>query len=674
LLTESITILKGIGDKTAEDLAMMDIHTIEDLLFYLPYRYDVREIKPLAELEHNAQVTIVGEIDAPPQVLYGRKQRTVFNVKIEGAIVRVVMFFRIHASEQRLQRGTVITLTGKWDAHRLQITANSFKLGIPKSKVEIESLYTVKGNVTMGRLRSFIKQALKRYSDQIIEILPESYLHTYKLPLRGKSVEILHFPANEYTLKHARRRFIYEEFLIYQLKMHVYKAKRRTRRKGSPILIDDKQMKDFINQLPFSLTDSQSRSLKEIVTDIKSENQMYRLLQGDVGSGKTAVATISLYGVAQAGFQGALMVPTEILAEQHYESLQEMLGSNVKVALLTSSIKGKERKRILTELKDHSIDIMIGTHSLIQDEVLFNQLGLVIIDEQHRFGVEQRRLLLNKGEQPDVLHMTATPIPRTLAITAFGDLDISTIDELPSGRKEVLTYVIKEQLLDRLLHFIEQKVNEGDQVYFVSPLIEESEAFDYENAIDLYNKLVQFYPESIKIGLLHGRLKNDEKEAILKQFVENEIQILVSTTVIEVGVNVPNATVMVIYDAERFGLSQLHQLRGRVGRGDKQSYCILIAEPKGDVGKERMRIIAETNDGFALAEADLKLRGPGDFFGKKQSGLPEFKVGDPIEDFRALEVARRDAIDIIAENKLNNDNAYRYLKEIIQNSSLEQFD
>src|SRR5699024_6027502 len=270
--------------------------------------------------------------------------------------------------------------------------------------------------------------------------------------------------------------------------------------------------------------------------------------------------------------------------------------------------------------------------------------------------------------------MTATPIPRTLAITAFGDLDISTIDELPSGRKEDLTYVIKEQLLDRLLHFIEQKVNEGDQVYFVSPLIEESEAFDYENEIDLYNKLVQCYTESIKIGLLHGRLKNDEKEAIMKQFVENEIQILVSTTVIEVGVNVPNATVMVIYDAERFGLSQLHQLRGRVGRGDKQSYCILIAEPKGDVGKERMRIIAETNDGFALAEADLKLRGPGDFFGKKQSGLPEFKVGDPIEDFRALEVARRDAIDIIAENKLNNDNAYRYLNEIIQNSSLEQFD
>lgn len=673
MLAEPVTKIKGIGKKTAEDLALMDVHTVEDLLFYLPYRHDIREIKPLAELEHDAQVTIVGEIYSPPHVVHGRKTRTLFNVIVEGATVRVVLFFPVY-STKGMQQGATITLSGKWDAHRLQITANTFKLGTPKSTVEIESLYSVKGSITMNRMRTFIKSALDQYSKQIVEILPTHYLQDYKLPSRSKSIEIFHNPPNEYSLKHARRRFIYEEFLLYQLKMHLYKAKRETRRKGSPISIDKNIVEAFTQSLPFTLTNSQQRTLDEILADIESDKQMYRLLQGDVGSGKTAVATISLYAVAKAGYQGALMVPTEILAEQHAESLQEMLGDDVTIALLTSSIKGKERQRILDNLRTQTIDIIIGTHSLIQEEVEFAYLGLVIIDEQHRFGVEQRRLLLEKGEQPDVLHMTATPIPRTLAITAFGDLDISTIDELPSGRKEVLTYVIQEQLLERLLRFIEKKVSEGEQVYFVSPLIEESEAFDYENAIDLYNKLVEFYPDTVKIGLLHGRLKNDEKDAIMKEFVANKIHILVSTTVIEVGVNVPNATVMVIYDAERFGLSQLHQLRGRVGRGEKQSYCILIADPKGDVGKERMRIIAETNDGFALAEADLKLRGPGDFFGKKQSGLPEFKVADPVEDFRALEVARRDAVDIITKGKLTNDEEYRMLREIVESGSLAQFD
>lgn len=673
LLTGSVTNIKGVGKKTAEDLALMDITTIEDLLFYLPYRHDVRELKPLRELEHDTQVTIVGDVYSLPQIVYSKKPRTVFNVNVEGVTVRVVMFFRLYSTE-RLQRGTTITLTGKWNAHRLQITANSFKVGVPKQKVEIDSLYTVKGNITMNRLRSFIKQALIHYHKEVEEMLPDTFLQSYKLPTRNEALQTLHFPENEYKLKHARRRFIYEELLLYQLKMHIYKEKRKTRRIGRSIAIDDKKIEQFIDTLPYILTNSQRQSLSEILTDIKSPNQMYRLLQGDVGSGKTAVATISLYGMAQAGFQGALMVPTEILAEQHYESLREMLGTEVTIALLTSSIKGKERQRIIESLNKHEIDIIIGTHSLIQDEVIFARLGLVIIDEQHRFGVEQRRLLLEKGKQPDVLHMTATPIPRTLAITAFGDLDISTINELPSGRKEVLTYVIQEDLLERLLRFIEKKVTNGEQVYFVSPLIEESEAFDYENAIDLYERLVHYYPPSIKIGLLHGQLKNDEKEAIMKEFVDNEINILVSTTVIEVGVNVPNATVMVIYDAERFGLSQLHQLRGRVGRGDKQSYCILIAEPKGEIGKERMRIIAETNDGFALAEADLKLRGPGDFFGKKQSGLPEFKVADPIEDFRALEVARTDAINIIAEHKLEQDPSYEKLNQMIQRNSLEQFD
>src|SRR5699024_7599164 len=367
-----------------------------------------------------------------------------------------------------------------------------------------------------------------------------------------------------------------------------------------------------------------------------------------------------------AGYQGALMVPTEILAEQHYQSIVELLQGHATVTLLTSSIKGKKRREILTEIEDNDVDIVIGTHSLIQEEVVFNRLGMIIIDEQHRFGVEQRRTLREKGLQPDVLFMTATPIPRTLAITAFGDMDVSIINELPAGRKEIETYWVKENLLDRVLTFIQKKVAAGEQAYIVSPLIEESEAMDYQNAVDLYEQLQNYYPANIKIGLLHGRLKNDEKEAIMKQFVDNDVQILVATTVIEVGVNVPNATVMVIYDADRFGLSQLHQLRGRVGRGDKQSYCILIADPKGEVGKQRMAIMTETNDGFRLSEEDLKLRGPGDFFGKKQSGVPEFKVADIVHDYRALEVARTDAQEIITKKSLLTDPLYDNLRKLVE--------
>src|SRR5690625_4833072 len=407
---------------------------------------------------------------------------------------------------------------------------------------------------------------------------------------------------------------------------------------------------------------------------MKSPYQMNRLLQGDVGSGKTAVAAICLYAAVTAGKQGAFMVPTEILAEQHYHSLKALFKGFANIVLLTGSITGNQRKEILAAISNEEADIVIGTHALIQDNVDFSNLGFVIVDEQHRFGVRQRRALRQKGLHPDVLFMTATPIPRTLAITSFGDMDISVIDEMPEGRKDIKTYWVKANTFQRVLRFIEKRIQKGEQAYIISPLIEESDQLDIQNAVNLYTELKQFYNDDIKIGLLHGRLRAEEKENVMKQFADNNIHILVSTTVVEVGVNVPNATVMVIYDVERFGLAQLHQLRGRVGRGDKQSYCILIADPKTDVGKERMRIIAETTDGFALAEADLKLRGPGDFFGKKQSGLPEFKVADPIEDFRALEVARRDAIDIITKGKLKNDPVYQCLKEQIEQSSMKQID
>ncbi len=667
LLNESVKNVKGIGGKFAEDLNLMNVYTIEDLLHYLPYKYDVLEVLPLSELIHEDKVTIVGRILYEPSLtFYGRKKsRLVLTVDVENVAIKAVMFNRAFAKKQ-LNAGDTVTLTGKWDAHRLQITVSNYRKGAQEDSTEIQPMYSVKGDITNYRLKKVISQALEDYGDQITEILPESYLTAYKLPSRKDAVEMLHFPQNRVQLKHARRRYIYEEFLLFQLKMQLLRKKHREATEGNAQKYDEEKVNSFIERFPFKLTNAQNSSLEEILLDMRSSYRMNRLLQGDVGSGKTAVAAICLYASLTAGKQGALMVPTEILAEQHYQSLQELFGELANVRLLTGSVKTKERREILTGLEAGDVDLIIGTHALIQDDVLFQDLGLVIVDEQHRFGVEQRRTLRDKGLHPDVLFMTATPIPRTLAITAFGDMDVSQINEMPAGRKEVETLWVKENMFERILNFIIKHVESGEQAYLISPLIEESDKLDIQNAVDLYHQLVEFFPPEIKVGLMHGRLPADEKDAVMKEYAENKIQVLVSTTVVEVGVNVPNATIMVIYDAERFGLAQLHQLRGRVGRGDKQSYCILIAEPKNDVGKERMSIMTETNNGFELAERDLQLRGPGDFFGRKQSGIPEFKVADMVHDYRALETARNDATYIVNQELLETDCEYRKLRDLLE--------
>ncbi|MCG5103527.1 ATP-dependent DNA helicase RecG [Oceanobacillus alkalisoli] len=667
MLNESVKNVKGIGEKFAEDLNLMNVYTVEDLLHYLPYKYDVLEILPLSELIHEDKVTIVGRILYEPSLnFYGRKKsRLVLTVDVENVAIKAVMFNRAFAKKQ-LNAGDIVTLTGKWDAHRLQITVSNYRKGAQEDSTEIQPMYSVKGDVTNYRLKKVISQALKDYGDQITEILPVSYLTDYKLPARKDAVEMLHFPQNRVQLKHSRRRYIYEEFLLFQLKMQLLRKQHREATEGNAQEYDVEKVDSFIERFPFKLTNAQNASLEEILLDMRSSYRMNRLLQGDVGSGKTAVAAICLYASLTAGKQGALMVPTEILAEQHYQSLQELFGELANVRLLTGSVKAKERREIVAGLEAGEIDLIIGTHALIQDDVLFHDLGLVIVDEQHRFGVEQRRTLRDKGLHPDVLFMTATPIPRTLAITAFGDMDVSQINEMPAGRKEVETLWVKENMFERILNFIIKHVQSGEQAYLISPLIEESDKLDIQNAVDLYHQLIEFFPPEIKVGLMHGRLPADEKDAVMKDYAENKIQVLVSTTVVEVGVNVPNATIMVIYDAERFGLAQLHQLRGRVGRGDKQSYCILIAEPKNEVGKERMSIMTETNNGFELAERDLQLRGPGDFFGRKQSGIPEFKVADMVHDYRALETARNDATFIVNQELLTNDSEYAKLRELLE--------
>lgn len=666
MLQDSIINVKGIGEKFAEDLQAINIFTIEDLLLYFPSRYDVVEILPLSELIHEDKVTIEGRVlNTPSLSFFGRKKsRLTFNVEVEDVAIKAVMFNRAFAKKQ-INMGDTVTLTGKWDAHRLQITVSNYQKGSLQKTADIQPIYSVRGDVTSFRLKKAIQQAIQDYGKEVKEILPQDMLTSYKIPSRKSAIQTMHFPENPQALKHARRRFTYEEFLLFQLKIQILRKRRREATSGNAQDMDDSKIEAFMNQFPFKLTNAQSKSLKQILSDMKSPYRMNRLLQGDVGSGKTAVAAIALYASITAKKQGALMVPTEILAEQHYQSLKDLFGDLVRIELLTGSIKGKKRREILKDLAENEVQILVGTHALIQDDVVFHDLGLVVVDEQHRFGVEQRRSLSNKGLYPDVLFMTATPIPRTLAITAFGDMDVSVIDEMPAGRKEIETYWTKANTFDRVLRFIEKHISEGEQAYIICPLIEESDKLDIQDAVDLYSQLVEYYPSSIKVGLMHGRLHPTEKDEVMKQFAANEVQVLVSTTVVEVGVNVPNATIMVIYDAERFGLSQLHQLRGRVGRGDKQSYCILIADPKSENGKERMRIMTETNNGFELSEQDLKLRGPGDFFGTKQSGLPEFKVADMIHDYRALETARNDALEIIEFNLLEEDPNYSNLKDLL---------
>ncbi|SEB19636.1 ATP-dependent DNA helicase RecG [Thalassobacillus cyri] len=666
MLTQPVSEVNGVGEKVTETLNELGIYTIEDLMFYFPYRYDTYEVKPLTELVHDEKATIEGEVIGEPSLtFYGRKKsRLTMTLQVEQFAVKAVMFNRAFAKKQ-INSGDIITVTGKWDQHRLQITVSQYKKGRAEAQNPIQPVYSLKESITMKKMRKLILQALEDYGEEIREILPEHLMESYKLPERSAALWQMHYPESRELLKHARRRFTYEEFLVFQLKMQLLRKLKREATEGNLQAYDNDKLTEFVDSFPFELTKAQKKSLAEILKDMKSPHRMNRLLQGDVGSGKTAVAAIALYATITAGNQGALMVPTEILAEQHYESLQQMFGDLVNIVLLTGSIKGKHRKAVLEEIRNQEADIIVGTHALIQDEVVFSKLGLVIVDEQHRFGVNQRRTLRDKGLHPDVLFMTATPIPRTLAITAFGDMDVSVIDEMPAGRKPVETYWVKGDMMDRVLQFINKEVARGHQAYVISPLIEESDKLDIQNAVDLHHQLQTYYEPDISVGLMHGRLHQEEKEEVMQQFVDNDIQVLVSTTVVEVGVNVPNATVMVIYDAERFGLSQLHQLRGRVGRGDAQSYCILLAEPKGEIGKERMRIMTETTDGFELSEQDLQLRGPGDFFGKKQSGVPEFKVGDMVHDYRALETARKDAADIIETNQLDTGESWSSLRELL---------
>lgn len=667
--------IRGVGVEKAKELSALGLQTVGGLLEHYPFRYEDYRLRDLSEVKDGEKVTIQGTIYGEPVLsMFGRsKSRLTVKLMVDRFFVTAVWFNR-HYMKDKLTPGREIVISGKWEQKRQTMVVGESEFPDAKgSKARtgtLQPVYSVSGGVTQAFLRKTIKQALLQYGMMIEEVLPQELVQRYNLMPRRNAVSVIHQPTDTEEGKAARRRMVYEELFLFQLKVQAYRAVTKSRADGIAHEVDRPKVRNFVRALPFQLTDSQKQVVAEILDDLQAPFAMNRLLQGDVGAGKTVVAAVALYAVVTAGAQGALMVPTEILAEQHKRSLERLFEPyNIQVGLLTGSLTDRQRRDLLGSLQMGMIDILVGTHALIQEDVYFRKLGLVVTDEQHRFGVQQRSILRRKGMNPDVLSMTATPIPRTLAITAFGDLDVSTLKELPKGRKPIKTYSVTHDKLDRVLGFIRREVELGRQGYVICPLIEESEKLDVQNAIDVHAQLSMAFPD-LKVGLLHGRMSNQEKDAIMAAFKNNETQVLVSTTVIEVGVDVPNATIMVIYDAVRFGLSQLHQLRGRVGRGEHQSYCVLISDPKNEVAKERMNVMTETNDGFEIARRDLELRGPGDFFGTKQSGLPEFKVADLMSDFEVLEQAREDAAALVGSERFWTAAEYLPMRDYLNRENL----
>ena len=661
--------LKGVGPKSLQLLNELNIHTLEDLVLYLPTRYEDESVINLNEASDGDVVTVTGEVYSSPTVaFFGRnRSKLTCHMMINNIAVKVT-FFNQPYLKKRLVMGETVTVKGKWEQKKQIITGQKVMAERQEGGNTLTPIYRLKEGLKQKQLNKYIEQALSLVD--IDEWLSEDLISKYKLMSLKDVIPILHRPIEFDYLKMARRTFAFNELFLFQLKMKWLSKLEKEANKIEGLNYNVQDVKEFIDTLPFELTDAQKSSVNEIFRDLKAPIKMHRLLQGDVGSGKTVVAAIAIYAMFNANKQSALMVPTEILAEQHAISLVELFGGRLNVALLTSSVKGKKRKLLLEQLRAGQVDILVGTHALIQDDVEFNDIGLVIIDEQHRFGVNQRKKLREKGADTNVLFMTATPIPRTLSISAFGEMDVSSIKQMPKGRKEIITSWAKHDEIDSVLNQLNSEIVKGRQAYVICPLIEESEALDVQNVTAIYEQL-QLKFGSEKVGLLHGKMTSDEKDHIMNRFSNNEIAILVSTTVVEVGVNVPNATFMIIYDADRFGLSTLHQLRGRVGRSNHQSYCTLVASPKTESGVERMHIMTESTDGFYLSERDLEMRGPGDFFGVKQSGLPDFRVANIVEDYRMLEVARDEASELVQSGEFFKPK-YDKLRLLVQETMEEQ--
>ena len=646
ILEKSVGTIKGVGKKYLQTLNELEIYTIRDVLYNIPYRVS-SSTDFSSSVKDNEKVITTGRIETRVSTqFYGnRRSRSFFTLSTSSGSIKIV-FFNQHYLKKNLIEGRDVVVKGTYNATNNTITASSISFNSAEEKPKedtIEVFYHLKQGITQKKFIKLVEESFKMIDGEnvILDLVPENFKGIWKLE---KILFTLHYPKNPDEFDKARKMFAFHELFNYQLKLQLQNINSRIEDARYSIGIADFYVEEFKNSLPFKLTGAQSRVIEEIVKDLNEPFKMDRLLQGDVGSGKTAVAAATLYSVIKAGYQTAIMAPTEILANQHFETFFEFFKDlNISVALLTSSTPKKERNIILSLLEAGEVELLIGTHSLIQEDVIFKNLKYVITDEQHRFGVKQRQILSNKGEAVNSLMMTATPIPRSLAITLITDIKVSTIDELPAGRKKVQTYKANNKSFYKVLDNIRMELDNGRQGYVVCPLIEESEKMDLQNVEETYENIKNYLPKDYKIAILHGKMSNKEKDAIVEKFLNKEIHILISTTVIEVGVNVPNATFMIIVDAHRFGLATLHQLRGRVGRSEFQSYCILVTDSKS----ERIDIMCLENDGFKIAEFDLKQRGPGDFFGTKQSGVPSFKVADLINDVDLMYLAKRLAVKII---------------------------
>ncbi len=655
-LDSPIRYLKGVGEKRASEFAKKGIHTVGDLLYFFPRSHEDRsKVKPIARCIESETVCIRAKVYNLPTDRYVRRNMLISSMQVfdDSGMINLVWYNNKYV-KNNFKEGEEYIFFGKISRNkqgRVQITAPVYeKAGNERYTGKIIPLYPLTHGLSQKIVQSTMELALKE-AGRLEEYIPDAVRAKYKIAEINFAMQNIHFPTDFESYNIARERFVFEELLILQLALN----SRRDKNKSCPgrVFSDVKCIRSFTDSLPFELTGAQKRTINEICRDCRSGKQMNRLVQGDVGSGKTAVAAAVVYMAVKNGCQAAMMAPTEILARQHYDSLTDMFSAaEFNVVLLTGSMKAKEKRAALEDIASGKADVIIGTHALIQDNVEFSDLGFVVADEQHRFGVEQRAKLLAKGEYPHMLIMSATPIPRTLALILYGDLDISIIDELPPGRKPVKTYSATAEMRNRVYNFIAKNIHNGMQAYVVCPLVAETENSDLKNAEDLADKLTKAYPD-IRVGLMHGKMKAADKDEVMNGFSSGDIQLLVATTVIEVGVNVPNANIMVIENAERFGLSQLHQLRGRVGRGGSQAYCILITDSDNEVTKKRMETMCISNDGFYISEQDLKLRGPGDFFGTRQHGLPEMKIANLFEDRNILKLSQ-EAAKFIADTGIEN--------------------
>ena len=679
-LASALQYLKGVGPRRAADLQRVGLQTIEDLLYRFPIRYEDRgHFQTIASLRPGVAASIIGEVVSAGVRPTRRPRFRIFELLVRDATgsIRAIWFNQPFLADIFHPRQRVI-LFGKLEltSHGLQLQNPQYEVlrgegaadSASRDSVEDDTLHTGRivpvyektGNLTTKMQRVLVHEALTQLPETLPDPIPAAVLERQQLLDRRAALEYVHYPPegadvdelNRFRSR-AHRRLIFEEFFLFQLGLILRKRKAEAEQKPRAVRITDDIREAVRRVLPFRLTGDQKKVIAEIVADLQRMSPMNRLLQGDVGSGKTIVALMAAIVAMENGFQVAFMAPTEILAEQHYITIRKLLeSSRFRMTLLTGSTPARQRREAQAELSSGSLHLVVGTHALVQDPIAFRELGLVIIDEQHRFGVMQRALLRSKGLHPDVLVMTATPIPRTLALTTYGDLDVSVMREMPPGRRPIKTIAKPESRRDEIYDFVREQIDAGRQVYVIYPLVEESEKVDLKAATEMADHLAQDVFQAYRVALLHGRMKSDEKERVMAAFARGEVNLLVSTTVVEVGVDVPNASVMLVEHAERFGLSQLHQLRGRVGRGPHSSYCILLYQsPLTDQGRDRLKALTETTDGFVIAERDLEQRGPGDFFGTRQSGMPTLRVGDLLRDHQLMEEARREAIAALDDVK-----------------------